>query len=585
MRAFSDPSAGVDRDGVGDGFEFVEVPGQEMQENESIHSSSASPSNETPEDNKRNGQLRQQRAADRTAQKKRLANAPPPPIDTQQASRLEIAMHNDIAELQKQRDEDHDKIEDLVYGPNRHDAINKVQIPESRRAQEELANKTYEIVGCPSTEGSRNKYMMLDWILQKANIPREQIAEKRFQRTGPRNKNSVDKAKIVFTEPAPKIVLRQHMKNNKINYAVGIIIWREYYLQGRWTESPFAQETRAIPNTLWQVFKNDLGLGTQWIESEQGAYLHHATSSIRSKHDHMPLLQIIMDENSQNRGDLTCWVFTPAEYQPKDKNIGSTKKKFNAKWAEDRNTALENHKKRVEQQRAQHSDPLIPNLSQLVPHTNLKDIQTPDYWNVQFRTLGNFENSYPKFWDKAVLWAEAKQSEDNKKGKGAAKGQGKPADNNKDNDKDPRQEPYPTEPKRTAKGKGKRDYEREYDNWRSQYPRYSDRWNWNQSSGGASSSGWQDRSRDWRLDSETQRHTDKTQVDPSGRFQVGPSGPHNNNNNYQMAPRAHSNEEPSPSGTHKNCYLEHTQNLSSPSGSYVGPSGPYKSWPTLPQFV
>ena len=165
-------------------------------------------------------------------------------------------------------------------------------------------------------------------------------------------------------------------ENNKINYAVGIIIWHEYYLQGRWIESPFAQETRAILNTLWQAFKNDLGPGSQWIESEQGAHLHYATSSVRSKRDHVPLIQITMDENSQDRGDPTCWVFTPAEYQSKDKNIGIIKKKFQAKWAEYRNTALENHKKRVEQQRAQHSDPLIPNLSQLVPHTNLKDVQT-----------------------------------------------------------------------------------------------------------------------------------------------------------------------------------------------------------------
>ena len=147
--------------------------------------------------------------------------------------------------------------------------------------------------------------MMLDWILQKANIPRELVAEKRFQRTGPRNKNSVDKAKIVFTEPAPKRILDHDMKNDKIIYTVGFIIWHEYYLQGRWTESPFAQEALAILNILWQVFKNDLRLGTQWIESEQGADLHHAISSIRSKRDHMPLIQLIMDENSeQGRPDM-----------------------------------------------------------------------------------------------------------------------------------------------------------------------------------------------------------------------------------------------------------------------------------------
>ena len=406
-------------------------------------------------------------------------------------------MRNDIAELQKHRDEDHDKIEDLVYGLNRHDAINKAQISESRRAQEEVANKTYEIVGFPGTEGSRNKYKMLGWILQKANIPREHIAEKRFTRTGSRNKNSVDKAKIAFTEPASKRTLHQYMKNNKRSTMQSESSSGTSSICKVDGPNLRSHRRRAILNTLWQVFKNELGLGTQWIESEQGAYLHHATSSTRSKHDHMPLIQITMDENSQNRGDPTCWVFTPAEYQSKDKSIGFTKKKFNAKWAEDRNTALENHKKRVEQQRAQHSDPLIPNLSQLVPHTNLKDTQIPDYWNVQFRTLENLENSYPKFWDKAIVWAEAKQSEDDKKGKGVAKGQGKPADNNKDNDKDLRQEPYPTEPKGKAKGKGKRDYEYEHDNCRSQYPHYSDRWNWNQSSGGASSSGWQDWSRYW----------------------------------------------------------------------------------------
>ena len=352
MRAFPDPSASVDRDGAGDGvgddFEIVPAPQRDADigvEQESIHSSSASSSSETPDDKIRKEEIRRLRAADRATQKRRNESAPPPTIDTQQVSRLEIAMHNDIAELQTQRDEDHDKIEDLVYGLNRHDAINKVQLSETRRAQEELANKTYEIIGSPSTEGSRNKYMMLDWILEKASIPREQIAEKRFQRSGSRASNAVDKAKVVFTEPAPKRIPDQYMKNNTINYAAGTTIWYVYYLQGRWTESPFAQEAKAIPNTLWQVFKNDLGLGTQWIESDQGAYLHHATTSVRSKQDRMPLIQIIMDENSQNRGDPTCWVFTPAEYQSKDKNIGHIKRKFQAKWAEDNNSSLENHKR------------------------------------------------------------------------------------------------------------------------------------------------------------------------------------------------------------------------------------------------
>ena len=167
-----------------------------------------------------------------------------------------------------------------------------------------------------------------------------------------------------------------------------------------------------------------------------------------------------------------------------------------------------------------------------------------------------------------------------------AKGQGKPADKNKDDDdKDPRQEPHPTEPKGKSKGKGKGDYDYEYGNWRGQYPHYSDRWhdNWkNQSPGGASSSGWQDWSRYWRLDS-SKRYTDEVQVDPSGLSQAGPSGPHGNDKNYQMAPRAHRKLELSPSGTHRNIYTDRAQNLPSPSGSNVGPSGPYKSRPTWPQ--
>ena len=216
--------------------------------------------------------------------------------------------------------------------------------------------------------------MMLDWILQKANIPRELIAGKRFQRIGSRHENLVDKAKTVFTEPAPNIILDQYMKNNKINFAVGLIVWHEYYSRGRWTESPFAQEARAILNTLWQVCKNDLGLGTQWIESEQGAYLHLATSSIRSKRDHMPLIQIIMDGNSQNRGDPTCWVFHTSRVSVQGQEHRFFKK-FNAMWSEGTKAALENHRKRVEQQRALHSDPLIPNLSQLAPHTIFKEIR------------------------------------------------------------------------------------------------------------------------------------------------------------------------------------------------------------------
>ena len=423
----------------------------------------------------------------------KASECPPPPIDTKHASRVEIALHSDIADLQKDGEAEHDQIEQLVYGFNRHDAINKVQIAESRRTQEDAANKTYEIVGFPSTEGSRNKHLMLDWILQKADTPRELTAEKRFQRTGARNKNSVDKAKIAFTEPAPKRILDQHMKNNKINYAVGIIIWHEYYLQGRWTESKFAQEAQAILNTLWQVFKNDLGLGAQWIESEQGAYLRRATSSIRSKRNHMPLIQIIMDEISQNRGDPTCWVFTPVEYQPKDQNIGYTKKMFNAKWSEDRNTSLENHNKRVEQQRAQHSDPMVPNLSQLVPHTNLKDIQTPDYWNVQFRTLENLENTYPNFFgektncgqkrNNPMTTRKEKYSPKDKESQQTTKTTTKTRDKN----------PTPQNPREKRREKASAImYEYEYKAWGSQFPHYGDRWDWNPSSGGASSSGWQD---------------------------------------------------------------------------------------------
>ena len=80
MRAFPDPSANVDRDGVGDDFEIILVTrdGVEMEvENESNHSPSVSSSSETPEENTRNEEFRRQKAADRTAHKKRQANAPP----------------------------------------------------------------------------------------------------------------------------------------------------------------------------------------------------------------------------------------------------------------------------------------------------------------------------------------------------------------------------------------------------------------------------------------------------------------------------------------------------------------------------
>ena len=82
MRAFPDPSASVERDRVGDDFEVVEVPDLDMQASESIRSSCASSSSETPEANKREESLArrrsEQKAADRKAQRQRLANAPPP---------------------------------------------------------------------------------------------------------------------------------------------------------------------------------------------------------------------------------------------------------------------------------------------------------------------------------------------------------------------------------------------------------------------------------------------------------------------------------------------------------------------------
>ena len=131
MRAFADPSASVDRDGAGDevGADFEIIPATQDAdmgaEQESIHSSSAS-SSETPEEDKIDKCLRRLKAAGRMKQRKKNETAPPPPIDTQHASRLEIAMHNDIADLQRRRDEDNDRIEDLVYGLSRHDATNKV---------------------------------------------------------------------------------------------------------------------------------------------------------------------------------------------------------------------------------------------------------------------------------------------------------------------------------------------------------------------------------------------------------------------------------------------------------------------------
>ena len=142
MRAFSDPSVSAERDRpIEEEYNVVEIPGAPVNSSESIHSSSASSSSEIPLDARRREerlaeQRSTQKAADRTAQKARLANAPPP-IDTQHATRSEIALHNDIADLQKHRDADHDQIEELVYGLNRYDAINKVQISEHRRTQEE----------------------------------------------------------------------------------------------------------------------------------------------------------------------------------------------------------------------------------------------------------------------------------------------------------------------------------------------------------------------------------------------------------------------------------------------------------------
>ena len=87
------------------------------------------------------------------------------------------------------------------------------------------------------------------------------------------------------------------------------------------------------------------------------------------------------------------------------------------------------------------------------PTHDLQRNQTLGYWNIKFRTLGNLDNTYPKFWDKAVLWAEAKQSEDNKKGKGVAKGQGKPAETNKT--KTQGENPTPQNPKEKRREKAR----------------------------------------------------------------------------------------------------------------------------------
>ena len=84
-RAFPDPPASVDRDGAGDGvgddFEIAPAPQRDADrgfEQESIHSSSASSSSETPDGNKVKEEIRRQKAADRAIQKKRTPNAPTP---------------------------------------------------------------------------------------------------------------------------------------------------------------------------------------------------------------------------------------------------------------------------------------------------------------------------------------------------------------------------------------------------------------------------------------------------------------------------------------------------------------------------
>ena len=174
--------------------------------------------------------------------------------------------------------------------------------------------------------------------------------------------------------------------------------------------------------------------------------------------------------------------------------------KFQATWAEDKHTSLENHKKRVEQQRAQHSDPLIPNLSQIVTHMDFKDVQTSDCWHVQFRTLENLGNTYSRFWEKH----HCGQKQGNQKTTRKEKEMQRDRENQLTKTKTTTriQDKNPTRPSQqeNRREEGKRDYEYEYGNWRGQYPHYCDRWhdNWkNQSSGRLSSSGWQDWSRYW----------------------------------------------------------------------------------------
>ena len=186
--------------------------------------------------------------------------------------------------------------------------------------------------------------------------------------------------------------------------------WDQYKITGRYQQTADQREMRDHLNVAWQILKELEG--EERLESEEGAYLNNAKSSINDKADHPPLIQLIYQEVAEGKLiDPTVRVYIEKGFWNAD---------FEIKFRQHYEREEEEQEKRETERRIGKEAP-GSSTDYTVPHSMVRDKARVRTWKIISHKTDAIEQHYPKFWEDVQA---VRSRSDLQEGKRLAKGGG-----------------------------------------------------------------------------------------------------------------------------------------------------------------
>ena len=153
----------------------------------------------------------------------------------------------------------------------------------------------------PRDDSIEIKREFVMWRTEQAGIPAHDVSA--IEYIDMRRIYGVQTAVIKYGNKGNRTKMSKWMMHyktwNPLKYYSAEQTWDQYKVIGRYHETADQRERRDYLNVAWQVLKELEG--EERLNSEEGAYLNNAKSSINDKADHPPLIQFINQEVTEGK--------------------------------------------------------------------------------------------------------------------------------------------------------------------------------------------------------------------------------------------------------------------------------------------